>query len=83
MNAIFTKFLPATHTKGSRIKAFCPGHPNKPSFQIGYHADCIPSNESPDDYAVKQLCFKMGWNFAKLVKGGFPGGTVWVFGNQK
>lgn len=79
MNAIFTKFLPATNTKGSRIKAVCPGHPNKPSFTVDYHSDQIGSGESPDDYAVKQLCFKMGWNFDKLVKGGFPEGTVWVF----
>ena len=71
--AIQTKYLPATDTKGSRIKAFdC----DKNSVTIGY--DSALNSENAHKKAALALMKKMGWSGE--IKGGWlKKGMVFVF----
>lgn len=67
MQAIVTKYLGATMTRPSRIKASC----SSGSITVTY-----PDGNSlyaPHRVAAEQLRDKMGWN-GKLIGGGMPGG---------
>ena len=72
MQAIVTKYLPATNTRGSRIKAMCEAH----SITMSWPHD---SNDPHRDVALA-LVKKLGWT-NDLVEGGLPlkfGGNVYV-----
>lgn len=76
MIAIQTKYVPATNTRGSRIKAFtCNGH----SVSIPYPHEL--SNEQVYFAAVKELVkkHKLPWNISKMSYGGVKGGYVFCF----
>lgn len=84
MQAIVTKYLPATNTKGSRIKAQCA----RGSLTVSYPHEL--SGEACHIYAAKQLIAKfvaedakkygtdtetrVGWNFP-FVSGCLPSGN--------
>jgi len=76
MIAIQTKYLPATNSKGSRIKAWTP---NKQSVTIPYSYDMT------DDYlhfeAVKALVkkYKLDWDLTDMRFGGTRDGYVFCF----
>lgn len=78
MQAIQTKYIGPTNTRGSRIKAWCDagsvtiGYPHELSGQAVYRA------------AAEALADKLGWNtphYAKLLGGALPnnGGYCFVF----
>ncbi len=81
MVAIETKYLGATDTKGSRIKASANGH----SVTVGYdHA----KNQGAEVHSVAALalCRKLGWTAHEylgaathLIAGGTDNGYVFVF----
>lgn len=74
MKAILTRYLPATNTKPSRIRATAEG--GKP-LTVGYYA--APDNTDPFAFAARQLADRMGWT-GPLLGGGLPdGSTCWVF----
>lgn len=73
MKAIWTKYLPCTDYKPSRIKAYAEGV--KP-LTIGYdHAA-----HDPHVVAALALCRRQGWT-GELIEGGRPDqkGSVFVF----
>lgn len=80
MQAIQTKFIGATNTKGSRIKATCAAgsitikYPNELSGQAAHRA------------VADALVVKLGWiepNYGPLVGGCLPDGSYcFVFDNQ-
>ena len=72
MKAIVVKYLPATNTKPSRVKASVEGLPAK---TIGYHsADGCPYRE-----AATQLAKELEWS-GRLVEGDIQSGVkVFVF----
>lgn len=70
MQAIITKFLPATNFKGSRIKAEC----DRGSITVSHPHEL--SGEAVHEYAVKQLIAK----FVKEDEGKYgsdPKGNPW------
>ncbi len=75
MQAIATKYLPATNTRGSRIKATCKGG----SVTIGYPHE-LPTGEPCHRAAANALCHKMGWT-GSLVSGGVGNNYVFCFTN--
>jgi hypothetical protein len=79
MQAIITKYLPATNTKGSRIKATCSAG----SITISYPHEL--SGQAVYQAAAEALVSKMGWNthgYGGLLGGGLPNGTYcFVFNN--
>jgi hypothetical protein len=87
MIAIQTKYLPATNTKPSRIKAFA----NKHSVTMSY-SECEDLSQHPlmgDHSAIYAqaaiaLCRKMDWvNSGYLVSGGLDNGNyVFCFENS-
>ena len=72
MIAIVTKYLGATETKGSRIKATANGN----SITIGYPHEL--SGAAIFAKAAIALCEKMGWT-GNLVSGGTNDGYVFCF----
>ena len=76
MKAIFTRYLGATNTKGSRIKAY-DGDGNKITLAFDYAL----SGEAIFKKAAVALCEKMNWPL-ELLGGGFKGNYVFVFKNQ-
>lgn len=75
--AIETKYLPATDTKGSRIKAY---HEGGMSVTIPYPhelsgADCYWE-------AARKLIERMGWTGTDWYVGGTKGGYVFVAGHE-
>jgi len=73
MIAVQTKYIPATNTRGSRIKAFTS---SGQSLTIGF-------DYSLEDYqlyekAAIMLCEKMGWS-TKLIGGSTKDGYTFVF----
>lgn len=75
MKAITTKYLSATNTRGSRIKAFdCDGN----NVTIGYPHEL--SGEAVYLKAAEAFKDKMGWQ-AQLVGGAVKDGYVFVFLN--
>lgn len=69
MQAITTKFIGPTDTKGSRIKARC---------QAGSVTIAFPYSDNDHAHAVLALCVKLGWN-GRWVGGGLPDGTSDAF----
>lgn len=86
--AIVTKFLNATHTKGSRIKATSAYG----SITVGYHSapdDRLCGCEARNRWAAKQLIFKMNlertsdqsmWYHTEPDGLAMPDGTGYAFG---
>lgn len=72
MIAIITKYLPATNSRGSRIKATAS---DKVSITIGYPHEL--SGIACHAKAARALCDKMGWNY-KLVGGGMGNGYAFA-----
>ena len=70
MQAIQTKYLPATNTKQSRIKAWC----NAGSVTIGYPHE---HSEADAHYSAAQaLIVQLGWtgqHYGQLCQGSLPG----------
>lgn len=79
MQAIHTKILPATNTKGTRIKATCQAG----SITIGYHSVDEGGIFSEDDRhraVARMLQKKLGWTsdvgrYGEIVTGCLPDGT--------
>jgi len=78
MKAILTKYLPATDTKPSRVKAY-DGDGN--SITLPYDDNSGKQDHvSPFARAAVALCRKMGWTYGgKLISGGTKTGAVFVF----
>lgn len=76
MKAITVIYLPATNTRGSRIKAYTEGNN---SITISYSHEL--SGEAVFKEAAIQLCQKMNWP-TELIGGGIKGGYVFVFKKQ-
>lgn len=81
MKAILTKFLPATHTKPTRIKAYTVD-----GNQITVsNEEC--SDNGRDDTALRHLCAaqklanKMKWP-GNLIGGGTPTGYIFAFADS-
>lgn len=74
MQTITTKYLPATNTRGSRIKATASGGE---SFTFPYQSELGIVDNHID--VVKRLCEHLKWNgtLAYDIQGG--GGYVFVF----
>ena len=69
MQAIFIKYISATNTKGSRIKAFCDAG----SITIPYPHELNHSDIAP--HVAKLLMEKLGWTsefYGEVVCGGAP-----------
>lgn len=80
MQTIETKYLPATNTKQSRIKATASGattDKKRQSVTVGYN-----SSNTPDVDAALQLARKLGWS-GTLIQGGTREGSVFVFADDK
>jgi hypothetical protein len=76
MKAIITKYLPATNTKPSRIKA----SDGRNMSVIGYPHEL--SSQQAHAKAATALCKKMGWNW-KMTGGGLENGDcVWTFNDS-
>lgn len=76
MQTITTKYIPATNTKGARIKATST---SGLSATVSYD-DALPEGEFQHIAAVKSLCKKSNWQ-GKLVAGETKTGFVFVFVN--
>lgn len=70
MKAIVTKYIPATNTKPSRVKAKAEG---VPAITISHGSYGNPHRE-----AALTLCRKYGWG-EDIIGGGMPGQTGEVF----
>ena len=79
MQAIKTKYLPATNSRGSRIKATCDAG----SVTIPYPHEF--SGQATHRATVEALLVKLGWNdsgYGGLLGVGLPdGGYYFVFDN--
>lgn len=73
MKTIRTKYLPATDTKGARIKASAEG---VPSIVISYYDG---DGKNPHAVAAKKLKDKMGWQGKMIGGGNADGSMTWVF----
>ena len=75
MKAIVTKYIPASATKPSRVKATAEG---VPSVTISYS-----SADNPHREAALTLCRKYGWG-ESLISGGMPDqtGECFVFADH-
>jgi hypothetical protein len=74
MQAIVVKYLPATNTKGTRLKATCKSG----SVTVGYPYGLGGSEGLR--FAADALCAKLHWNRQYLVQGTLPNGDeVFVF----
>ena len=80
MQVIQTKFLPATNTRGSRIKATCAAG----SITIGYPHEL--SGQAVHRAAAEALASKLGWTspyYGQLLGGCLPDGSYcFVIGND-
>lgn len=75
MQTIFTKYIAATNTKPSRIRATA-SH-NKSSVTIPY---CYESYDHGHSSAALALAVKLGWK-GTLITGHTKDGQVFVFAN--
>ncbi len=73
MKAIITKYLPATNSRGSRIKASAEG---VPSLTIPYPHEL--SGAAVHAAAAVALCRRMGWG-GTLASGGLPDESGYCF----
>lgn len=79
MHAIFTKFVPATDTRGSRIRA---------KFAIGGGAISVPyphhlSGESAHELAARQLIEKFNPDLLLIESAGIKSGFVFIAASKK
>lgn len=72
MQAIITKYIGPTNTRGSRIKAVA----SDGSVTIGF--DYANDHEWPYRKAAQALCNKLGWAFDHIPGGLHDGSIVWV-----
>jgi hypothetical protein len=74
MQAIVTKYLPATNFKGSRVKATCQAK------SIIRHWDSSLNADKNHMAVAKELATMMGWNYGDWIGGCPPDGkgSVWV-----
>ena len=84
MIAIQTKYIPASNTKGSRIKAFVSsdmGHNFTATIPYPHHL----SHEFVHYEAVKELIkkHKLDWDISDMTFGGVKDGYVFCFANSK
>lgn len=68
MQAIVTKYIAATNTRPSRIKATCAAG----SVTISYPHEL--TGQAVHRQAAQALCKKLGWD-CKLLGGGLPDGS--------
>lgn len=73
MKAIFTKYVPPTNTRGSRIKAF---DEDRNSVTISFEQ--AGSIEDAHRAAAEALIRKMKWNPTRIVSAGMKNGFVWT-----
>jgi hypothetical protein len=73
MQAIVTKYLSATNTKGARIKATCDAG----SITIPYPHEL--SGEAVHEAAAMALVAKLEWKSDEWVCGGLPNQAGYVF----
>jgi hypothetical protein len=74
MQAIVTKYLPATNIRGSRVKASCAAK------SIIRHWDSALNADQNHMAVAKELATMLGWNYGDWI-GGWPPdgkGSVWV-----
>ena len=72
MKAIQVKYLPATETKPSRIKAFIKGHSVTRSFDYEF-------NDGGCENVARELIKKLEWHVLGLNRGELPNGdTVFI-----
>lgn len=82
MQAIITKFIGPTDTRGARIKATA----SSGSVTVGYPYEL--SGQECHRFAADALCEKLGgrpagWDSSRLIGGGLPDGTYcFVFSNS-
>jgi len=78
MKAIQTKYLPATNTKGSRIKAFTN------DFNVTIPFDYSLNDEQVYFKAVKELVkkYKLDWDISKMNYGSIKDGYVFCFNDS-
>ena len=79
MQAITTKYVSATNTRGSRIKASCQAG----SISIPYPSEL--TGQACHRAAAEVLAQKMGWtgpDYGPLLGGGIKDGYVFVFDNS-
>ncbi len=72
MRAIITRFLPATDTRGSRIRATTA---DAGSITVPY--DHALSSSANHEAAARTLADKLGWKYRDLAGG--PTETGWAF----
>ena len=78
MNAIITKYINPTNTRGGRIKAISgSGH----SITIPYPHH-VSGTEACHAEAALALCKRMDWQFAPLIAGGLKNGFAFVFDSK-
>jgi hypothetical protein len=70
MQAIVTKYISATNTKGSRIKATCA------AGSLTVHWDHELSVEGNHEAAAKELVRQLDWTVEAGYKGSWVGGCV-------
>lgn len=68
LQAIQTRFLGPTNTRGARIKAWCDAGSHTQSWEYGGDG---PTNHLA---AARNLQSKLGWSEWGMVSGGLPGG---------
>lgn len=76
MQTIITKYMSATNTLGSRIKATGGGQ----SVTVPY--DYSMADSELHAHAVAVLNKKLHWS-GEMVGGSMPNGMVWVFANDE
>lgn len=69
MQAIRTKFIPPTNTRGDRVKASCQAKSITVAWEYGL------DTEEMHRAAAVQLCLKLGWHFEDLATGQLPDGS--------
>jgi len=73
MQAITTKYLPATNTKPSRYKATSAS-----GLSVTLSTDHSLDSDGNHEAAAQALCAKMGWH-GRLIHGGTKEAEIFVF----
>lgn len=77
MQAITTKYLPATNCKPSRVKA------TSQAGSVTISHDCADNHDDTHKKAVLALCRKFGWEGSLVMGTTHHGDNVWVFVNER
>lgn len=75
MQTVITKYLPATNTKGSRIKATTSGSVKTFTRSYNHNISAFDNHKN----AAAALMHQLGWDYADAIGGDTKDGTVWVF----